>query len=256
MYGSLKKSFIKIFANATCCVMYDNQRDRSIANIVRRNALQIKFHPRKSHFTSFHIVCPNIHHSIGVAPVSVSLSRTELGCDGNKDKYVKVVFPYKEPGFKIVIGTQIAYKDISAELIIEWMETYKNLQVDKVVSYYHRSVNQAALKALTYYHNTGFVDLYEMVLPEEGGSQMSRVMRKPVFAYAKTKAHISCAVTAQLISAFVFGTQIVQSLYFLKPLANFCGCTARFVSDLVENPEYNFLRASSRISLSSRFQTM
>ena len=36
------------------------------------------------------------------------------------------------------------------------------------------------------------------------------------FAYAKTKAQISCAVTAQLISAFVFATYIVQSLYFLN----------------------------------------
>ena len=33
---------------------------------------------------------------------------------------------------------------------------------------------------------------------------MSRVMRKPDFAYAKTEVQISCAVTAQLISAFVF----------------------------------------------------
>ena len=40
-------------------------------------------------------------------------------------------------------------------------------------------------------------------------------MRKP--AYAKTKTQISCAVTAQLISAFVFATQIVQSPYFLNP---------------------------------------
>ena len=30
-------------------------------------------------------------------------------------------------------------------------------------------------------------------------------MRKPVFAYAKTKTQISFAVTAKLISAFVFG---------------------------------------------------
>ena len=35
-----------------------------------------------------------------------------------------------------------------------------------------------------------------------------------LFAYEKK---ISCAVTAQLISAFVFATQIVQSLYFLNP---------------------------------------
>ena len=38
-----------------------------------------------------------------------------------------------------------------------------------------------------------------------------------LFAYAKTKTQISFAVTAKLISAFVFATRIVQSLYFLKP---------------------------------------
>ena len=37
------------------------------------------------------------------------------------------------------------------------------------------------------------------------------------FAFAKTKPQISCAVTAQLISAFVFATQIVQSLFFQNP---------------------------------------
>ena len=64
-----------------------------------------------------------------------------------------------------------------------------------------------------------------------------------IFAYTKTKTQISCAITAELISAFVFATQIAQSLYFLnfKPLAILCGRTARFVWDLVENPEYRFL---------------
>ena len=38
-----------------------------------------------------------------------------------------------------------------------------------------------------------------------------------LFAYAKTKTQISFAVTAKLISAFVFATLIVQSLYFLDP---------------------------------------
>ena len=46
---------------------------------------------------------------------------------------------------------------------------------------------------------------------------LSLVVRKPVFAYAKTKTQISFAVTAKLISAFVFATQIVQSLYYLNP---------------------------------------
>ena len=35
-------------------------------------------------------------------------------------------------------------------------------------------------------------------------------MRKQDFAYAKTKAQISFAVTAQLISGFVFATHVVQ----------------------------------------------
>ena len=36
-------------------------------------------------------------------------------------------------------------------------------------------------------------------------------------AYAKTKAQISFAVTAKLISAFVFATRIVQFLFYLNP---------------------------------------
>ena len=40
-------------------------------------------------------------------------------------------------------------------------------------------------------------------------------------AYAKTKTQISFAVTAKLISAFVFATWIVQSLFFLNP--GLCG---------------------------------
>ena len=37
------------------------------------------------------------------------------------------------------------------------------------------------------------------------------------FACAKTKAQISFAVTAKLISAFVFATRKLQSLFFLNP---------------------------------------
>ena len=42
-------------------------------------------------------------------------------------------------------------------------------------------------------------------------------MRKPAFAYAKIKAQISFAVTRQLISACVFATKVVQTLFFLSP---------------------------------------
>ena len=59
-------------------------------------------------------------------------------------------------------------------------------------------------------------------------------MEKQQYADAKPKAQISCAVTAQLISAFVFTTLIVQFLFYLYPnfLALFCDCTGGFVSDL------------------------
>ena len=39
-------------------------------------------------------------------------------------------------------------------------------------------------------------------------------MRKPVFAYAKTKVQVSFA---KLISTFVFAIQIALCLYFLNP---------------------------------------
>ena len=41
--------------------------------------------------------------------------------------------------------------------------------------------------------------------------------KKWLFPYVKTKTQISFAVTAKLISAFVFATWIVQSLYFRNP---------------------------------------
>ena len=48
-------------------------------------------------------------------------------------------------------------------------------------------------------------------------NNLSHVVRKPDFAYAKTNAQISFAVTGKLISAFVFATGIVQFLFFLNP---------------------------------------
>ena len=53
--------------------------------------------------------------------------------------------------------------------------------------------------------------------------------------------HYLCE-TAQLISAFVFATLIVKSLFHsyiqnFKLLACYCDCIGQFVSDLVGNPE-------------------
>ena len=72
-------------------------------------------------------------------------------------------------------------------------------------------------------------------------TQMSHVMRKPTFClYKKTKVQISFAVTAKLISAFVFTTWTAQFFYFLNPkfpasYQIFSAGTARFKLDLVGN---------------------
>ena len=57
--------------------------------------------------------------------------------------------------------------------------------------------------------------ILSVIHPSQG--HMSHVVRKPDFAGAKTKAQISCAVTAKQISAFVFATWIVQFLLYLFP---------------------------------------
>ena len=48
-------------------------------------------------------------------------------------------------------------------------------------------------------------------------THMSLVVRKPFFAYAKTKTQISFAANAKLISAFVFAIRIEQPLCYLNP---------------------------------------
>ena len=59
--------------------------------------------------------------------------------------------------------------------------------------------------------------------------------------YAKTKVQISCAVTAQLISTFVYATLKVQSFDLLNPKFQASSrYTARFVWSLVGNPEDRF----------------
>ena len=57
-------------------------------------------------------------------------------------------------------------------------------------------------------------------------------MRKPDFAYAKTKAQISCAVTAQLISAFVFAIWIVQFQKSRKQIFLHCGSSINEIDKL------------------------
>ena len=58
-------------------------------------------------------------------------------------------------------------------------------------------------------------DQYLYKRPRECNNKISLVMRKPAFCICEKKTQNSFAVTAKLISAFVFATRIVQSLCFL-----------------------------------------
>ena len=76
---------------------------------------------------------------------------------------------------------------------------------------------------------------------------MSLVMRKPAFCICKNKdADQLRSITAQLISAFVFGIRIVIFLFYLnmefQATYHLLGTddTAWFVSDLFGNPEDRF----------------
>ena len=79
-------------------------------------------------------------------------------------------------------------------------------------------------------------------------------MRKPAFAYAKTKTQISCAVTAQLISAFVFATRIVQTLYCIDTKFQASSHILWLYSSVCvgpgRNPEDRFPHKEAHLSLS------
>ena len=62
-----------------------------------------------------------------------------------------------------------------------------------------------------------YYKLIYLVGSDECVYHLSRIVRNRYFLYAKTKTLISFAVTAKQISAFVFATRIVQSLYYLNP---------------------------------------
>ena len=73
---------------------------------------------------------------------------------------------------------------------------------------------------------------------------MSHIIKNWIFAHAKTKAQMSCAITAQLISTFfllngkyISSSSKIQNIKLLGILSDY---TDWFVSDLVGNPKDRF----------------
>ena len=65
---------------------------------------------------------------------------------------------------------------------------------------------------------------------------ISLVMRKPAFCICQRKTQISFVVTTKLISAFVFATWIVQSLFFLNPKFHASSCILWLCSPVCVGP--------------------
>ena len=80
---------------------------------------------------------------------------------------------------------------------------------------------------------------------------MSGVMRKPAFCICENKGteqlYSNCAADQRLCLRYLIVKYLYSIIPNFKPLAIFCGCTARFVSDLVGNPEDRFSHDAAHI---------
>ena len=76
-------------------------------------------------------------------------------------------------------------------------------------------------------------------------------MRKPAFCICENKAADQLCGNRTADQRLCFRYKDVQSLFFLnpkfKPPTIFCGCTDRFVSDLVGDPEDRFSHNKAHI---------
>ena len=89
----------------------------------------------------------------------------------------------------------------------------------------------------------------------------SRIVRKPDFSICENKGADQLqgnrAADQRLCFCYIDSTfPLLPKSKIFKPVAIFCGCTARFVSDLVGNPEDRFSRDRANLRhVMSGFQT-
>ena len=76
--------------------------------------------------------------------------------------------------------------------------------------------------------------------------QLSRVMRKPMFCISESKS-ANCTADQRHCFRYAVGTIPVLPKSDFKSLTIFCGCTARFVSDLVGIPEDRFSHLAAQL---------
>ena len=106
---------------------------------------------------------------------------------------------------------------------------------------------------MKHYHNAKVIDrkMSLIIVPK---IYMYEPCHEKTCILPKTKAQISCTVTVQAADqrlCFRYIDSTIPSK--ISPLPIFCGCTARFESDLVGNPEDRFSRNTAHMYLISYF---
>ena len=86
-------------------------------------------------------------------------------------------------------------------------QNYTYIQIDKSI---YRLINLRTMNTENYISSTKYC-LYELITNELHHEKAGFLCMR------KAEVQISCPLTAQLISTFVFTTLVVQSLYFLNP---------------------------------------
>ena len=85
------------------------------------------------------------------------------------------------------------------------------------------------------------IDRYVIVL--------SHIMRKPAFCICENKYAVQLPSYCAADPLHRLSNPSTSSIRNFKPLAIFCGCAARFVSDLVGNPEDRFSRDEAHLHM-------
>ena len=116
----------------------------------------------------------------------------------------------------ILLNTTSAYSvKIYVQLLPKVLLMFKCMNAGQIlIGKLFENISLDNLKLLNFLFSTIFAFVFNL---SEEVDNMSRVLKKKLIAYAKTKTQISFSATAKLINAFVFATRIVQSLFFLNP---------------------------------------
>lgn len=151
--------------NYTCCQLY--HKDGTIQTIgTRLRSRNDWYYVGKSKQEVKQFICGNVLQARGLKPIAVTISLNRK-CPGDHSKYVKVIYPKKEPGEQIGVCAKLIYGEIEASTLVEWFEYQRLMGVSKIISY-TQDLNVHAMSVLDYYQRIGLCEHYPFDVPMLG----------------------------------------------------------------------------------------